>query len=302
VISLIRFRTWPIAAVLILGTTAGMTARDTYERTIERWRAQREVELKADDGWLTVAGLFWLKPGLNHAGADPANEVALPAGRAPARLGAFDLRDERVVFVAEPGTGVTVGGEPARRADLTPGPRAPSIIVGDLTMFIIKRGDRFGVRMRDRHSALRREFTGLRWYPIDGAYRVTARFVAYPVAKTILVPNIIGDTPAMQSPGFVEFTMSGQTLRLEPVLESSDADELFFIVGDATNGHGTYGAGRFLYTDLPRDGRVVLDFNKLENPPCAFTPFATCPLPPPQNKLAVSIEAGELDYGHAHGR
>jgi len=297
---LLRIPVWSMAATLIVVTTAGMTARQTYEATIERWRAGREARLLADDGWLTVAGLFWLKSGLTHAGADPSNEIVLPAGKAPARLGAFQFRDDHVVFMAEPGAGVTAGGEPARRVDLTPGPRPPSMTVGGLTMFVIKRGDRYGVRMRDKDSALRREFSGLRWYPIDVTCRVMARFVAYPEAKTILVPNIIGDTLAMQSPGIAEFTLNDETLRLEPVLESPDADQLFFIVGDETNGHGTYGGGRFLYTDLPREGRVVLDFNKLENPPCAFTPFATCPLPPPQNKLEVRIEAGEMDYGHRH--
>jgi len=157
---------------------------------------------------------------------------------------------------------------------------------------------RYGVRLRDRNSAMRREFKGLRWHPVDPAYRVVAQFVAYPEPKTIPVPNILGDTPEMTSPGYVEFTLAGQALRLEPVFDGADAHELFFIFGDQTNGLETYPSGRFLYAALPESGQVVLDFNKAENPPCAFTPFATCPLPPKQNRLPVRVEAGELSYGH----
>ncbi len=290
----------PLAPALVLAGVclAGPLphAQPAYEAEIRRWRAAQEAELKADDGWLTVAGLFWLAPGLSHVGADPSNEVVLPES-APARLGWFEFRDGRVVFQAEPGTRVTSAGQPVDRLDLTPGRRAPAIDAGSLTVFVIRRGERTGIRMRDRDSAARREFTTRSWYPIDPTWRVTARFTAYDEPRIVKVPNVLGDTLEMQSPGFVEFTLGDRSLRLEPVLETPDATELYFIIGDETNGHETYGGGRFLYTDLPRDGVVVLDFNKLYNPPCVFTEFATCPLPPPANKLAARIEAGELMYG-----
>lgn len=285
------------AVALALAVSAAPLARDTYDDNLRRWRADREAALTADDGWLTVAGLFWLRPGLNRAGADPSNDIVLPAGAAPARLGAFQLSDGVATFTAEPGTSVTSGGRPIETLALTAGSEAPAVEVGRLTMFLIKRGDRYAVRMRDRDSPMRRAFTTLAWYPVDRASRVTGRFTAYAEPKTIPVPNVLGDTPEMVSPGFVEFTLGGESLRLEPVFETSDARELFYIFGDRTNGDTTYHAGRFFYSELPENGHVVLDFNKAYNPPCVFTAFATCPLPPPQNTLPVRIEAGELMYG-----
>ncbi len=291
---------WRVGAVVValVGAVAGAAAvpRQGYESEIRRWRAEQEAALEADDGWLTVAGLFWLEPGLSQAGADPSNDVVLPEGAAPARLGWFEFRDGRVVFQAEPGTRVISDGRPVDRLELTPGPRAAAIDVGSLTMFVIRRGERTGIRMRDRNSAARREFTTRSWYPIDPAWRVTARFTAYDEPRSVKVPNVLGDTVEMESPGFVEFMLGDRSLRLEPVLETPDATELYFIIGDETNGRETYGGGRFLYTELPRGGAVVLDFNKLYNPPCVFTEFATCPLPPPVNRLAARIEAGELMY------
>ena len=286
-----------VVGAMLFAAGAGAGA-DTYKADVERWRAEREAALKTDDGWLTVAGLFWLKPGLNRAGTDPSNDIVLPEGTAPARLGVFEFDGAGAVFQAEPGTGVHQNGVPVDRVEMNYLAPPTQIAVRDLTMFVIRRGDRYGVRLRDRNSAMRREFKGLRWSPIDPAYRVVARFVAYPEPKTIPVPNILGDTPEMTSPGYVEFTLAGQALRLEPVFDGADAHELFFIFGDQTNGIETYPSGRFLYAALPENGQVVLDFNKAENPPCAFTPFATCPLPPKPNRLPVRVEAGELNYGH----
>jgi hypothetical protein len=269
-----------------------------YRVGIERWRADREAALKTDDGWLTVAGLFWLRPGLNRAGTDPSTDIVLPQGAAPARLGVFEFDGARVVFQAEPGTGAHQNGVPIGRVEMSVLPPPTEIQVRDLTMFVIRRGDRYGVRLRDRNNAMRREFRGLRWYPVDPAYRVVATFVAYPEPKTIPVLNVLGDAPGMTSPGYVEFTIGGRAFRLDPVFDGDDTDRLFFIFGDQTNGLDTYPSGRFLYATLPERGQVVLDFNKAENPPCAFTPFATCPLPPKQNRLPLRVTAGELSYGH----
>ncbi len=290
---------WAIAAVTVaLFAMASRPAADTYEAAVLRWRADREAALKADNGWLTVAGLFWLRPGLNRAGTDPSNDIVLPEGTAPARLGVFEFDGARAIFQAEPGTGVHQNGVPIERVEMNGSAPPTQIQVRDFTMFVIRRGERSGVRLRDRNSAMRREFKGLRWYPVDPAYRVVATFVPYPEPKTIPVPNVLGDTPQMTSPGYVEFTLGGQVLRLDPVFDGADARELFFIFGDQTNGLETYPSGRFLYAALPERGQVVLDFNRAENPPCAFTPFATCPLPPTQNRLPIRVTAGELSYGH----
>jgi uncharacterized protein (DUF1684 family) len=164
---------------------------------------------------------------------------------------------------------------------------------GSKTFTVIERSGRYAVRLKDNESKLRSSFAGMRWFPARESYRVNARFVSYPQPKTLAIPNILGSSYPYPSPGYVVFQIDGTEFRLEPVIEEGDK-ELFFIFRDRTAGKETYGAGRFLYTDLPRDGKVELDFNKAENPPCAFTPYATCPLPPRQNVLPVRIEAGEL--------
>jgi uncharacterized protein (DUF1684 family) len=271
-------------------------AADSYTEAIADWRAQREMNLKKPDGWLTVAGLFWLKEGENRIGTQPNDEISLPAGRAPERVGIIDFHDGKSTFRAarEP---VRINGQAVATAELKAdaGGKPDVIQVGDFSMFVIKRGDKYGVRLRDLNSKMRQEFTGLHWYPVREDHRVVAKFTSYEPARQIAVPNILGQTEMEPSPGYATFQLKGQTIRLDPVLEG---DQLFFIFRDQTSGKTTYGAGRFLYSELPKDGKVVLDFNKAYNPPCAFTPYATCPLPPKQNRMAIQVEAGELDYGN----
>ena len=265
--------------------TASALADLSYERTIIEWRQKREKSLKADGGWLTVTGLLWLKEGENAAGSDPSNNIVLPRG--PGRLGVFELRGERVTFRPADGSAATVLK-----------PDSDDVISqDDLSMFVIHRGERYAIRLKDKQSKFRREFTGLHWYPVKPEYRVVADFVRYEKPKMITIPNILGETEQSPSEGYAAFTLNGHEYRLEPVIED---DQLFFIFRDQTSSKETYGSGRFLYADLPKDGKVILDFNKAYNPPCAFTPYATCPLPPPQNRLAVRIEAGELNYGDHH--
>jgi uncharacterized protein (DUF1684 family) len=271
-------------------------ARDPgYVSSIEQWRREREARLKADNGWLTVAGLFWLSDGVNSAGSAASSVVKLPRG--PAHIGDFIFHAGQTTFQPDAGAGVAIGGKPATATLLRPdvekgGP--DEITCGEFTLFVIRRGDRYGVRLKDRNSEFRRDFTGLHWYPVKESYRVTARFVTYDQPHSIPIPNILGQTENEPSPGYAEFTIGRRQYRLEPVQEGK---ELFFIFRDQTSGKETYGAGRFLYAEMPNDGAVVLDFNKAYNPPCAFTPYATCPLPPRQNRLAVRMEAGELKYG-----
>ncbi|MFN0169657.1 MAG: DUF1684 domain-containing protein [Bryobacteraceae bacterium] len=283
---------------LMLVAIGILAAADSYEGEILRWRADREAKLKADGSWLTVAGLFWLKEGVNTAGTDPSHQVVLPPGSAPAKVGRFERNGSVTRFVPEAGAGVTRGGKPANPIELKPNVGLnDSISVRDLTMFVIERGERIGIRLIDRNSPLRRRFTSLRWYPVDRRYRVIARWTPYPAGKTIRVPNVLGMVEHLPCPGIAEFALDGTTVRLEPVLEDN---ELFFIFKDGTSGKETYPPGRFLYAALPENGRVDLDFNKAYNPPCAFTPYATCPLPPKQNHVAAAIRAGEMRYGASH--
>jgi uncharacterized protein (DUF1684 family) len=271
----------------------------SHRAEIAKFQAGRLAELTADDGWLTVTGLFWLKPGANVAGTAPGSDILLPPG-APAKLGVFTLADGRVTFRADPAAHVTSRGKSVGAEAIDAPTDDPSALaVGDLRMFVIQREDRFGVRLRDLRSAARASFTGLHFYPVRPAYRVTARFVPYNPAKQVAVPNVLGQTPVMTSPGYVTFTLAGRPWRLETVYEDDDEKDLFIIFKDQTSRDTTYPAGRFLHAPLPVNGQVTLDFNKAYNPPCAFTDFATCPLPVRQNQLALRIEAGELAY-HAH--
>ena len=262
-------------------------APDAYRAQIERWRRQREAALTADGGWLTVTGLFWLHEGANSFGAASSSasgkDIVLPADPA-VKGGAFDLHNGKIALRMD-------GQTRELRPDSTG--KADVVTLGRLTMFAIQRGGKYGIRLKDNNSRLRKEFTGLHYFPVSEDYRIRTRLV--PDAKKIPISNVLGQIADTPSPGYVEFEIHGQKLRLTPVEESPN--ELSFIFRDLTSGKETYGSGRFLDAELGKDGQVVLDFNKAYNPPCAFTPYATCPLPPKENRLAVRIEAGELKYG-----
>jgi hypothetical protein len=276
-------QTIPIAVAGLLLATAGWA--DSYTESVERWRAERQASLQSDTGWLTIVGLTWLKEGKQTIGSDPASKIQLPAHSAPAHLGVIELRDGRSTLHYADSSKGSVVLEPDSAGSPT------KIELGALTFWVIQRGDRFGIRLRDRESELRKEFTGCKWYPVKPEFRIEARFVADP--KTIRIPSVIGITDDAESPGYVEFELAGQTVRLRPTIEG---DSLSFIIRDGTSGKTTYGAGRFLYTDPARDGKVVLDFNRAYNPPCSFTPYATCPLPPRENRTKLAIPAGEKTY------
>ena len=287
-----------LAAMMMIASLPPQPPPDaTYQAEIEKWREAREARLKADDGWLTVAGLFWLKHGDNTVGTDPTSNIVLPKGSAPAKVGVFDFHDGVTSFQAASGVTVTLDGQPATSGVLKPDSsgRPDVLSMNDLTMFVIERGERYAIRLRDKSSEMRKTFKGLKYYPPKEEYRVVGKFVPYNPSKTIPIPNILGQVEQTPSPGYVVFTLNGREWRLDPITEG---DTLFFIFKDMTSGKETYPPGRFLNTEMPKNGEVILDFNKAYNPPCAFTPYATCPLPPEENKLPIPIEAGELRYGH----
>jgi uncharacterized protein len=267
-----RFLTVPILAIAALAADS-----------VEQYRAQREASLKQDDGWLTVVGLFRLKEGDNRVGAGELNEIALPAS-APTRLGKITFSNGKAIYYAD--------GKPGTELK----PTTDIIRTGNVSFFVIKRGVEYFIRVKDNDSQIRRDFTGLKWFPIDRSWNITAKFTPYDQPKTILFDSQNGVKQPMVSPGYATFRRDGQEYHLEPVIEGH---ELFFIFRDATSNKTTYGAARFLYADFAKDGEVILDFNKTINPPCAFTPFATCPLPPPQNRLTLAITAGEKKYSDA---
>ena len=272
-----------LPAALVLGAAP---IEPPYRASVEAWRAEREAKLRAEDGWLAVAGLHWLREGKNTLGTADGNDIVLPAGSAPARAGTLRLRGGRVTLGLADGE---------RRPEREIAPESGDVVaLGRLRLSVIERSGRLGLRVRDPDAARRRGFEGLAWYPIDESYRVRARFVPARGTRTIEVATVLGDLLRMPSPGHVEFTLRGRALRLDPVLEEGSS-RLFFIFRDATAGRQTYPAGRYLYAEPPDGGHLTLDFNQAYSPPCAFTDFATCPLPPLQNRLAVAVEAGEKD-------
>ncbi len=277
-----RARAFASRAAILVVPAMLWPASNAYRAQIEEWRHAREAALKADGGWLTVTGLFWLHEGANTFGPDSSHEIALPEGPGVVS-GAFELHGGKVA--------VRMDGQLRElRTDEMGKPDA--VTMGSLTLFPIARGGKYGIRLKDTNSSLRKEFTGLKYFPIKEEYRIRTRLARD--SRKIPILNILGQVEETPSPGYVEFELHGQKLRLTPVEETPG--ELFFIFRDLTSGHETYSSGRFLDTALGKDGEVVLDFNEAYNPPCAFTQYATCPLPPKENRLAVRIEAGELKY------
>jgi uncharacterized protein len=276
---------------------AAPAADTAYLQEIEAWRKERNEGLKKEDGWFTLVGLFWLEPGENRFGSSPENRVLLPEGKAPAVAGSLIREGEAVKIRVEPGATVTADGKPVTEAALTSDAQGkPTVLqLGSLSFFVIQRGDKVGVRVKDSKSPALAAFHGLDFYPVQPDWKVDARFEPYDPPKQVPVPNILGQVSDIPSPGAVVFDWQGQTYRLDALQGSPDGG-LSLIFADATNGKETYGAGRFLDTMPPRDGRVVVDFNTTYNPPCAYTSFATCPLPPAQNRLAVAVTAGEKKY------
>ncbi len=273
-------------------------AEGSYEASILAFQREREAKLRADTGWLTIAGLFFLTKPETTFGADPANDIVLPDG-APPRAGAFELSGRTVRVKAAPGVAFTLGDKKVTDKVLASDAEGPPdrLGLGDLQLWVHVSGDRPSIRLRDQNSRLRREFTGTVWFPIDPAYRVDAEFTPYGKPKSIQVPNILGDIDQMTAPGEVSFTLQGRRVTMQPIVESGDP-AFWFIFRDLTSGHETYPAARFIYMPPPVDGKMVVDFNRAENPPCAYNPYSTCPLPPEKNRLPVRIEAGEKDYEH----
>ena len=289
------------AILLLAGATASSSPQDTAHRAaIEAWRGKRLASLRRENGWLTLVGLFWLAPGENSFGSGRSNRIVFPEGTAPEFVGSIILSDGKAVARVQPGIAVTHGGKPVTSIELrSDADGEPTILAhGRISFYLIKRGQRLGVRVKDSRNPALLAFRGIESFPIDPRWRFEARFEPYGEGKKIRVPNILGTVDEDTSPGAVVFDVGGRSYRLDAVKESG-TEELFLIFGDQTNGGETYGGGRFLYAAPPDEqGRVVVDFNKAYNPPCVFTPYATCPLPPLQNRLPIRVEAGEKTYGH----
>jgi uncharacterized protein len=267
--------------------------REELEREIDAHRLARVARLTAERGWLTLVGKVWLHEGRHVIGADPGSDIVLPRDRSPARLGTVTLADGVVRLEVEAEVDAFAGGQRVRTLDLhaNAGP-ADDVTVGSITLQLVERRGEFALRIRDSESAVRRHFPGIPAYPVDPTWRLAARLDAFDVPREMAIEDGDGRPQTYLCPGIAHFERQGQAATLLPVFEHGDG-RLFVIFSDLTNRDTTYGAGRFLYAPPPDAGHVLLDFNKAFNPPCAFTPYAVCPLPPPENKLLLRIEAGE---------
>jgi uncharacterized protein (DUF1684 family) len=286
---------WCVLWFVVLGTGCTSVRHAAPPPDWLAWQAKRHQSIAGTNGWLTLAGLHWLNEGDNLVGSDPAHDIVLPAGKSPATVGVLTRSGRTVRFRAQPDAGATIGGAPVTElAMVSDANETPTRVqVGGLTFWVLDRGDRMGVRVRDPDSAARREFGGLNCFPYDPGWRLSARFEAYAEPTTLRVPDVTGGFQELRGVGEVIFDYRGRTFRLQAVEEPGEED-LFVIFRDRTAGDATYGAGRYLYVARPTSGDgVVVDFNRAYTPPCGFTPYATCPLPPRSNWLPFAIRAGE---------
>lgn len=310
-----RFRTWRLFSssfflgLFFLAVLVGPARSQNPDWVKDElaWRTQHATDLQKPDGWLSLIGLEWLQAGETTVGSAADNKIHLPAS-APAHLAILKLEKDAVQLLPPKGgfpSGLQVNGSPANEQTLRADPDRDKlnsrITYGTLNFYVIRRADRFAVRLKDAKSPSLAEFHGLKWFAPDPAYKVTAKWVPYNPAKKVSLITLIGTSYDQPVPGYAEFTLQGKTYRLEPVLEDPQSTKLFFILKDPTSADTTYPACRFLYTPLPEqgvehEGKLVLDFNRLENPPCAYTPYATCPLPPAGNRLPIALPVGEQRY------
>jgi uncharacterized protein (DUF1684 family) len=291
------------AGPMSLGQTpAAISPPDAaYVQSFEKWKAEEVEDLKQN--WLPLAGLFWLKPGANSFGSATDNAVVFPKG--PAHAGEIHLAGKDVTIKLLPGVKAASEGKPIPEGESKLVPDSgghPTIVeMGSLQFHAIVRGERVGIRLKDTQSETVQKFRGLMFYPLDLNYRVTAQWVAGDGKKTIDVPNVLGDATSIQVAGVAVFKINGQEVKLTDLRGEPDKG-LFFVFNDLTAKSDTYPGGRFLRTGPVVNGSVVIDFNQAYNPPCAVTPYATCPLAPKENRLAVAIPAGaKFDKAaHAH--
>lgn len=287
-----------LALLLMILVATSAAAQGTYDvAALNAFHAEREKILLADDGWFTVAGLHFLNPGDNKFGSDPLNDVVLDYPDVPKQGGVITMNGTTVTIKAAPGQMLTYNGKPAKEGvlHLAAGDKpADTITYKSTSFFLHYSGPRLAIRVRDQNAPLRKNYSGLQWYPANPSVKVVGQFTKLATPKTVQVPNILGDLEPFEVAGTVAVTIGGKAANMEAW---KSGNQLWFVFRDLTSADTTYPSARFLYTDMPGpDGKLVMDFNRARNPPCAYNQWTTCPLPPAANKLAVRIEAGEKRY------
>jgi uncharacterized protein len=293
-------RIFIITIVLVFsscGTQENITPQNKkYLSEISEWHNNRINNLIKESGWLNLIGLHWLKEGENTFGADKSNDIVFPPNRAPEFIGRIVKKDSIITTFINKDVKVFMDEDPIKNIVMNPDISGDPTVLNynSLRWFIIKRGDKYGIRLRDLKADLLENFEGIEKFEIDESWKLNARFEKYEPPKKIMIPTILGNIEEAFSPGKLIFNINDKEYSLDP---TSAGEGLFIVFADLTSGEESYGAGRFLYVDGPdSNNNVILDFNKAYNPPCAFTKFATCPLPPEENKIRVRIAAGEKKF------
>lgn len=272
-------------------------SQQSYAQEIAVWKKERLTELKSENGWLNLAGLIWIEEGKHSFGSAKTAAIRLPIPQLPAIAGSIERKGHVVTQVLETKTALTVDGKSVPRTIIFYGDSAgqPAIVLGTYQWKLIQREDKIGIRLRNLSHPAIKELKKIPCYPADTMWRIKAKLIPALINTQVAVQNVLGQTTMQLSPGKLSFQINGHSFLIDALQEG---DQLFIVFGDATSGKTTYPAGRFLYASMPgEDGLTVLDFNKAFNPPCAFTPYATCPLPPKQNMLSIAIPAGEKKAG-----
>jgi uncharacterized protein len=268
-----------------------------YEESIRQWDRKRVEDLKAENGWLNLAGLFWLKPGKASFGSGQKADVRFPAGTIQEHAGYFEVTGQSVSITTDKNALITVNGRPIQQALIyhKDSSSAPELQSGSLKWNIIRRDDKLAIRLRNLQSDAIKNFKGIERFAVDSNWRIRAVLQPGINKGGINIINVLGQSSTQSSPGKLHFSINGKQYTLDAL--DGGKDELFLIFGDETNGVETYPSGRYMYIPRPgNDGVTYIDFNKAYNPPCAFTDYATCPLPPKQNILPIAIPAGEKKY------
>ena len=284
----------------VVATNAGVSTDDAYRQHVEQTRKARLDRLTAPTGWLSLIGLEWLKEGKNTIGKAKDNDIVL--SKTPAHLGSVTLTGAKAILELPPHSEAWVDGAKKTSVEMLDDShdKPTTLTLGSLSFYLIERNGRYALRVKDSDAPSRLDFVGLDYFDIDPSWRIEAKWEAYDPPREIEEPNVLGKMDKVVVPGAAVFTRDGKTYRVEPVVETPGDKNLFLVFADKTSGHETYGAARFLYTEPPKDGKVIIDFNTAYNPPCAFTPYATCPLPTAQNRLGMRVTAGEKKYRGGH--
>lgn len=287
-------------ALLLLISCVGFAQEDGYTKSINDWHQARAEYLKKPNGWLNLEGLFWLHKGVNTFGKSNTADCHYDNAEFPALLGSFIYEGDSVSWKNEKGQSIKINNN----IFSTQGPVTvfnqngmnAQMDWSHFSWVVIKREDKIGIRFRNYNAKTLTDFHGLSYFPVAAEWKVKAKLIQ-PTQDFLMISNIIGQTTAQKNAGKFVFSIQGVAYSLDAIDEGGKT--LFIAFADKTTGNTTYGAGRFIDVEKPdAEGNTYIDFNKAYNPPCAFTPFATCPLPPPQNRLSLNIEAGEKNYGH----